>query len=344
MTRTALPLLAAALLAACNTTAQTGVATTPTFAPARYVPGLASPGGTVSGPAPAAHAAPERLVEPRPTRTGWRAVHSANRAATVDPDTAAMDGATWMIEDPSAARVYRVPVALNRVTSILFPPGEQFRDAYGGDVAAFIISTSYAGPRPVVAVLPRMLRKGEDRVRGNLVVVTTGGLYVFELSVNEYTGLYTVDVGREAGAPVSAPAALPQPLGDHTPLGVTPADADQALPAWRPVDAWADSVKLVVRFSGPLPVLPALFAGQRGEQAVAYRSERHADGVYLITSRRVTEAELRLDGEAVRLTVDPAAVAHGFANPVPNTLREEAGARGDAAADRAPVRDRGTVS
>ena len=35
--------------------------------------------------------------------------------------------------------------------------------------------------------------------------------------------------------------------------------------------------------------------------------------VYLVTDRRVTEAELRLGSESVRLTVDPAAVSSGAA-------------------------------
>ena len=74
-----------------------------------------------------------------------------------------------------------------------------------------------------------------------------------------------------------------------------------------------DSVKMVVRFNGPLPVLPTLFAGSQGEQVVNYRSISDGDQVYLVTSRRVTEAELRLGAERVRLTVDPDAVKAGAA-------------------------------
>jgi hypothetical protein len=70
---------------------------------------------------------------------------------------------------------------------------------------------------------------------------------------------------------------------------------------------------MVVRFNGPLPTLPALFAGHQGEQLVSYRSEREGQQVYLITSRRVTEAELRLGSERLRLTVDPDAVRSGTA-------------------------------
>ena len=85
------------------------------------------------------------------------------------------------------------------------------------------------------------------------------------------------------------------------------------LPAWAPAEAWADSAKMVVRFDGPLPVLPTLFAGRAGEQVVSYRSIASGRQVYLVTSRRVTEAELRLGAERVRLTVDPDAVKAGAA-------------------------------
>ena len=66
---------------------------------------------------------------------------------------------------------------------------------------------------------------------------------------------------------------------------------------------------MVVRFNAPLPVLPALLAGQRGEQLITYRSEAVGPYVLLLTSRRVTEAELRLDQERIRITVDPATIA-----------------------------------
>ncbi len=141
--------------------------------------------------------------------------------------------------------------------------------------------------------------------------MTTGGFYSFDLKVNRAVALNLVDVARAQELPAVA-GGMPQPQGDFTRLVLAEPEGGP-LPAWAPAEAWADRVKLVVRFHGPLPQLPALFAGQEGEQMVSYRSLRDASGLYLVTDRRVTEAELRLDAERVRLTVDPAAVASGSA-------------------------------
>jgi len=200
------------------------------------------------------------------------------------------------------------------VTTILLPPGERFNGAVGGDVERFLINVTYAGPRPAVSILPR-----EAGARGNLQLVTTGGFYSFDLSTGARVALNLVDVARSDAAPAFGAnattarggSAMPQPEGDFTRLALVRRDGP--LPAWAPAEAWADSRKMVVRFDGPLPVLPTLLAGQKGEQVVSYRSVTDGRQVYLVTDRRVTEAELRLGSESVRLTVDPAAVSSGAA-------------------------------
>ena len=96
-------------------------------------------------------------------------VARATRAATVEPDEHTMQGATWVIEDVQASSIYRVRTALNRVTTILLPPGERFNGAVGGDVEHFLINVAYAGPRPAVSILPR-----SREAKGNLQLVTTG--------------------------------------------------------------------------------------------------------------------------------------------------------------------------
>jgi Conjugal transfer protein len=295
--RPLLALLAASSVAAC--TANSALDTTPTFSAARYLPPNPSPGGTPapdpSGPTAVPH------------RTGVLAISRANRDATVDPDDTTMRGATWYIEDVQPSLIYRVRTAPNRVTTILLPPGERFNGAVGGDVDGFMINVSYAGPRPAVSILPRT-----GQARGNLQLVTTGGFYSFDLVVNGYVAVNLVDVGRREPGPAGGSATgLPQPQGDFTRLALVREGGP--LPAWAPAEAWADSYKMVVRFDGPLPVLPTLLVGGKGEQVVGYRSQTDGRQVYLVTSRRVTEAELRLGSEKVRITVDPDAVRAGTA-------------------------------
>jgi hypothetical protein len=316
MTRFALSLLAATALAGC--TSNSGVATTPTFTAARFLPPVAQGEPQGIGPSPDAakrpQAAPQTNQRPFPYATGGRAVDLANRAATVEPSSRTMQGATWVIDDVQPSRIYRVATAPGRVTTILLPAGERFNGAVGGNVEAFLVNVSYAGPRPAVSILPR----SEDGT-GNLQLVTTAGFYSFDLHVNRYVALNLVDVAREpgAGGAVSSLTDWPQPEGDFTRLAMSAPNGPP--PAWLPAEAWADSRKMVVRFNAPLPVLPALFAGQKGEQLVSYRSQLEGQSVLLITSRRVTEAELRLDGEVVRLTVDPAQRADGWqlSGPLP---------------------------
>lgn len=296
MPRPALALLAAAILGACST--NSGIETTPTFSAARFVP-RAPPAQPTPAPA-------KPDAAPAPSVTGSRAVALANREAMVDPNDTTMRGATWLIDDADASRIYRVPTAPGRVTTILLPSGERFNGAVGGDVASFLINVAYAGPRPAVSILPRTAQ-----AKGNLQLVTTGGFYSFDLIVNRNVAINLVDVGREQAAPHASAANIPQPQGDFTRLALVPLDGPP--PAWAPAEAWADSYKMVARFNGPLPTLPSLLAGQKGEQLVSYRSQLDGQTIYLVTSRRVTEAELRLGAERLRITVDPDAIRAGIA-------------------------------
>ena len=303
MSRLVAALLAGSMLAGCTT--NSGVATTPTFTAARYLP--PSPGASQER-TPRMGAAPRPATAPRPvaagtaTQRGARAVQAANLAATVEPDSSSMRGASWYIDDADQTRIYRIATAPGRVTTILLPPGERFNGAVGGDVEGFLINVTYAGPRPAVSILPR-----SGQGRGNLQLVTTGGFYSFELQVNRSTALNLVDIGDRPAGSGQRTSDLPQPEGDFTRLALLPL-ANAPLPAWAPAEAWADSDKMVVRFNAPLPVLPALLAGQRGEQLITYRSEVVGPYVILLTDRRVTEAELRLDSERIRITVDSAAM------------------------------------
>lgn len=286
-----LPLLATLLLAGC--TINTGVETTPTFQAARFVP-----------PPPQ----PKRLDAQAPTPlrpagrnlTGLPAVTAANRFATVEPSSSDMNGATWVIDAHDEALIYRVPVALQRATTLLLPDGEKFNSAVGGNVDGFLVSASYAGPRPAISILPR-----EPGARGNLQLATTGGFYSFDLLTTRATAINLVDVKHRTERSVTGNGTfsdVPQPQGDFTRLKLT--SAKGPLPAWAPAEAWADSYKMVVRFNGPLPVAPGLFAGQKGEQLVSYRTVLDQGSPIFVTNRRITEAELRLDQEVIRITVD----------------------------------------
>jgi len=286
-------LLPVGLLGAC--TSYSGVRTTPTFTPARLVE---APRSTGAGVAPIPAVPPTKSQRPQRLArlVGARAVNQATRQATVEPSDATMHGAAWMVEATDEARIYRIPTRLERVTTILLPEGEQINKIAGGDVGGFLVEGSYAGARPAISILPAWPDAGT-----NITVSTTGGLYGFELQVYRQSWTPVVDVRRAEAVALSRRFDVPVPQGQFDRLRLL-ASEEGPLPAWAPVEAWADARRLVVRFRAPLPVLPGLFAGQEGEQLVSYHSLRTADAVYLVTSRRVTEAELRLDAEVVRIT------------------------------------------
>lgn len=280
-----LALLAAALLAAGCTT-NSGMEATPTFVPAQLLP----------TPAPmtrqeAGHPSAERR------RSGDLRGQPLGRLPYSDtrPPRTALNGGEWVIANVSPTALYQLPVRMSRLTLVLVPEGESVNKALGGDVDGFVVEGAYAENRAAIAITPMLPGR-----RTNLVVTTTGGAYNFMLQSQAGGGwMSRVDVRRAAPLrPVSFPLA---PAGRYERLAVTAPDGG-ALPAWAPVEVWADATKLVVRFAEPLPLLPGLYAGQEGEQVVSYRAQRTPGYVTLVTDRRVTEAELRLDRETVRVT------------------------------------------
>jgi hypothetical protein len=283
-------------MAACTT--YSGVETTPTFTRARLVSEPPKPAASAFGaPKPLAAERPARQRPPR--LSGARAVYQATKQATIDPTDVSMHGAAWVIDDIDETRIYRVPTRLERVTTILLPEGEQINKITGGNVDGFLVEASYAGSRPAISVLPAYPEAGT-----NIAVSTTGGLYGFQLCVYQHSWTPVVDVRRPEPAALPARANVPVPQGQFDRLHMQ-APEDRPLPAWAPAEAWADALRLVIRFRAPLPVLPGLYAGQEGEQVVSYRALRTGDTIYMVTSRRVTEAELRLDTEIVQITATP---------------------------------------
>ena len=185
--------------------------------------------------------------------TGVKAISAANRENPPSSRTTpSMPGATWYIEDVQPSMIYRVCTSTGRVTTILLPPGERFNGAVGGNVDAFLINVAYAGPRPAVSILPRVAG-----ARGNLQLVTTAGFYSYSLG------------GVRDGAQPRGRGAEGRGAGPHPGLAAARGrlHAPDARPPRRPAaglgagQGVGDSRKMVVRFHGPLPVLPTLLAG-----------------------------------------------------------------------------------
>jgi len=289
----------AALVCGCQT--NTGVRTTPTYVEARLMPPLA-----VAPPATAA----------TPRYRGATAVQRAMQNVTIEPTDLEMQGNTWVVADVDPRAIYRIPTAPLAPTTILLPEGEGLTSAVAGATEDFTMATATTGARAAVTVMPTCAnptskRFGYDSMsplvtcmsgEGRATLVTTGGIYHLVFPVYDWTALAQVELNHAPPPPTNpgAPDRPPFPNGRADPLLVQKEGRWQA--PWVPVAAWADQDKMVVKFPKPLPELPGLYAGLEGEQIVNYRTLETADAIYLVTDRRVTEAELRLDDQVVAIT------------------------------------------
>lgn len=302
MGRTALPVLALAALAGCGGRSDI-VAVTPDYRAAVFVP-------SNQGRPPYA-AVPDRPRRNTSGLVGGAAVANANRSATVDPTPEEMLGSTWVIRDVQRDKTYNVCTSFGLSTVFLLPDMESYASNFVGDPKRYVISASRMGSRTAFSVAP-----AEPGVHGDLSVVTTGGIYGFNLlACKPRAAIRMLDINHaEPGQALAAGAsAMPQPDGDYTPLVVTP-EGDR--PAWMPDSAYADSRKMVVHFTGPVQTLPLLMTGANGEQVASYRAVRgQGDEMWVVTDRRVTRARFSLAGEAVTVDVDPRMATPGGAPP-----------------------------
>ena len=306
MHRLAGPLMAGTVLAGCSST---GVPTSPT-----YVPGNLIETPDYEYKPPRAQKEPVRLK-------GAVAVAEGLKSSYVVPTNLDVDGTTWTIDDVDSHKVYRVPTAPLSPTTILLPAPETLTNAVSGADQDFTITTGTSGNRAAITVMPNCAHPQSQRFdtvgtidgnaedkpplqpcttsRNRATFLTSGGVYNFELQVNDYTAVAVVEVNHAPPPMTATGPEVPFPDGRADLLRLID-DEDPA--PWMPTWAWADPRKLVVRFNAPLPTWPALFAGQEGEQVVNYRVIEEDDAVYFVTDRRVTEAQLRIEDEVVRIT------------------------------------------
>jgi hypothetical protein len=287
--------VAVGALAACGAK-NTGVAVTTDFQAARFVP-------EVPQPAPA-------TLPPKKRRVGGlhgeAAVAYAVRNAKRSPTSGEMQGGVWVVDDADSYTSYDLYLRRGMTAYVGLPTGEEFRGGIAGRTDLYFVSLDYCGNRPCFSISP----KG-NKVTGNLQLMTSGGPYSFNI-VHAATPLQGVELNR--ARPVSSAGSYlqggaPQPRGDFTRLKfVTDCGDNEALPPWlHGSSAYADSDKLVIQFAGPVSQLPALRAGQEGEQAPNYRAARSNGLLWLVTDRRITEGALVIGDECARFTVDEAA-------------------------------------
>lgn len=282
---------AALALIATGCSTNSGLETTPTYAP--FVPAQRVP-------APAAPA----LLPPKPEP--FRTLRSFRREE--------IEGNTWVIADWNPRSVYQIPVAPLEPTILLLPVGESLTSGIVGSSDDLSVQAGATGQRATVALMPncappRSKRFGADAAKPlapcmdrNLqaAIITDGGVYTVQLQVRDWRAMPVVEINHAPPIRTEDRAARPpQAVGSREALSVK-AKSEPPAP-WMPKDVWADREKMVIGFTEPPPTLPAVFAGKKGEQTVSYQVLEADKALYLVTNRRVTEAELRLSEEIVRI-------------------------------------------
>lgn len=275
--------------AGCNT--NSGMETTRTytpFAPAQRVP------------APAATSLSSPKPEPVKTPRSFKREE--------------IEGNTWIIADWNPRGVYQIPVAPLEPTILLLPVGESLTSGIVGSSDDLSVQAGATGQRATVALMPNCAppsstRFGVDAAKPltpcmarNLqaAVITDGGVYTMQLQVRDWRAMPVVEINHAPPVRTEDRAARPpNAIGAREPLTVK-AKSEPPAP-WMPSDVWADEEKMVIGFAEPPPTLPAVFAGKKGEQTVSYQVLETDTALYLVTNRRVTEAELRLGQEIVRI-------------------------------------------
>lgn len=293
-------LLALLLVALAGCAGNTGVDTSPTFVKAQPV--------QIKLPEPA-------VVKPDARVRGSKAVAASLKGVYVEPTDVDMIGTTWKIEAVEHSKIYQVYVAPLSPTTILLPPQETLTSAVAGNPQDFTIETAMSGTRASITVMPNCAHPESTRFsiesetplvacmtgRSKATFLTSEGPYAFEFVITDWTAVPLVEVNH-------APPPKPSPAAPKRPIPTQPAEnlriepVGKWVPGWAPRLAWADPHKLVVQFDAPLPELPGLYAGLEGESTVNYRVIEDDDAIFLVTDKRVTEAELRIDEQVVRIT------------------------------------------
>lgn len=297
------------VLAGCGSS--TGVRTSPDFTAANLVP--LPP-----------ELAPATIEPPKPTKMrGVNAIARAQAGVLVQAEDRDIEGNTWIIRDVDPRKVYVIPVAPLSPTTILLPVGESLTQSVSGSTKDFTIAPAVTGDRAAVTIMPNCAspnteRWGEEAEvpmvkcltgRARATFLTSAMPYTVEFQVYDYTAAQIVEINHADPPPTNlGRSRVPVPRGPAQALTITPV-GDWA-PAWQPLSAYADQTKMVIQFGAPLPALPALWAGGLGDTTPAvinYSVVETTSSVYFVTDRRVTEAELRIGDQRVRISAGPSA-------------------------------------
>jgi hypothetical protein len=252
-------------------------------------------------------------------RSGADAIARAQKEVKVRPRQSEIQGTTWRIDDIDTSKIYTLPVAPLSVTTIFLPIGESLgqNGAAVGSAGDFTTTSNMSGDRSAVSIMPKCAPQGTKRFArddseetpfirpcltniAKLTLLTNAFPYNFELQVNDWTAASIVEINHAAPPPTNLVSLKqPKPTGPVEELLVFP--EGKWNPGWGQQirRAWADPDKMVIEFVAPLPTQPDLYPLGGN---VNYSVIETPQLVWMVTSRRVTEAKLILDEQVIRIS------------------------------------------
>jgi type IV secretion system protein VirB9 len=236
---------------------------------------------------------------PKPLSAAVRRVRTANREATLEPQTRAFVNAAQVYPFSDGA-LYRLYAAPELVSDIALQAGETIISVAAGDTARWTVgdTTSGTGDAKRVHILVKPFIAG---LTTNLVIATDRRTYYLQLESTSTTAMsalswtYPQDEllaikraadQQRAATPVASGLAVEQLNFGYAITGDNP--------GWRPLRAFDDGRQTFIEFPPSLAVVeaPPLFVvGAKGDaQLVNYR----VSGRFYVVDRLFDAAELRL--------------------------------------------------
>ena len=209
-------------------------------------------------------------------------------------------GDSTMVFSYSPSQLYKIYCKLNYLTDIVLKEGEQITYVGGGDTGKWMLDASTVEGTPHIYLKP--IAKG---AKTNIIINTTHHTYQVLCSEGDW---YNPIIKWSYGSENIMKNIASQKALDRTVSGVVQSPEKLSFDyrirgeaSWKPEHVFDDGRKTYIRFSKSFKKLPVLFVKEKGHKE-AMLVNYHVKANTLVVERTFYEAELRMDGEKVRIT------------------------------------------
>ena len=209
-------------------------------------------------------------------------------------------GDSTMVFSYSPSQLYKIYCKLNYLTDIVLKEGEQITYVGGGDTGKWMLDASTVEGTPHIYLKP--IAKG---AKTNIIINTTHHTYQVLCSEGDW---YNPIIKWSYGSENIMKSIASQKALDRTVSGVVQSPENLSFDyrirgeaSWKPEHVFDDGRKTYIRFSKSFKKLPVLFVKEKGHKE-AMLVNYHVKANTLVVERTFYEAELRMDGEKVRIT------------------------------------------